>query len=164
MAMVHGRDSGGPRIFETAVAFALHGPISIGLHELPEEFFLVSLARSCCQSFPGEPTHALPPSPETRHIVSVSRRDRILLSSGASISCLLELGRRVRSFTASELRCASSRCVESAVGLDGLPYSLFKVMFLVAERVGEVVQPYLGVGCCPILVETQHRCLHFQAK
>ena len=32
-------------------------------------------------------------------------------------------------FTTSELRCALSRCVESAVGLDGLPCSLFKRMF-----------------------------------
>ena len=32
-------------------------------------------------------------------------------------------------FTTSKLRCALSRCVESAVGLDGLPHSLFKVMF-----------------------------------
>ena len=31
--------------------------------------------------------------------------------------------------TVRELRCALSRCVESAVGLDGFPYSLFKVMF-----------------------------------
>ena len=29
----------------------------------------------------------------------------------------------------NELRCALSRCAESAVGLDGLSCSLFKVMF-----------------------------------
>ena len=72
--------------------------------ELPE-FFVVSLARSCCQSFPGEPTRcrretfdtlSARVSPRRDQIVSVGRRDRILLNSGASISCLLELGRRVR--------------------------------------------------------------------
>ena len=75
-------------------------PFPSDCQELPE-FFLVSLARSCCQSFPGEPrrwfdTLSASVSPETRHIVSVGRRDRILLSSDASISCLLELGRQVR--------------------------------------------------------------------
>ena len=32
-------------------------------------------------------------------------------------------------FKTSELRCALSRCIESAVDFDGLPYSFFKVMF-----------------------------------
>ena len=34
---------------------------------------------------------------------------------------------------------------------------------LVADCVGEV-QLCLGVGCCPILVEAQHRCPHLQAR
>ena len=35
---------------------------------------------------------------------------------------------------------------------------------LVAERVGEVVQPCLDKGHCPIPVEAQHRCHHVQAR
>ena len=59
-------------------------PLPSDCQELPR-FFLVSLARSCCQSFPGEPT-----------CCRQRKFDTLLRQGGASISCLLDLGHRVR--------------------------------------------------------------------
>ena len=150
-------------------------PFPSDCQELPG-FILVSLARSCCQSFPGEPTcwpEGQDPLEQWRqHFMSVGSRS----SSSFDPSFHADIMRRFADlcalppvsgvfdspFPTSELRCALSRCVESAVGLDGLPLlPLQGDVSLVAECVGE---PCLGVGCCPIFVEAQHRCPHFQAR
>ena len=129
------------------------------------EFFLVSLARSCCQSFPGEPTRCRQRSSTHFPPGSVPRPDTLCPLAGGQDPLeqwrqrFMSVGARSSSsfdppfhadvmrkfadlcaippvpgvfdspFTTSELRCALSRCVESAVSLDGLSHSLYKVMF-----------------------------------
>ena len=141
-----------------ATCVARNGPSDC--QELPE-FFLVSLARSCCQNV--RQTFRQGQSPTRPDCVRWPERQDPLeqwrqhfMSIGAR-SSLLPMPRFFDSpFTTSELRCALSRCVESAVCLDGLPLLPFqRDVPLVAERVGEVVQPCLGVGCHPILMETR---------
>ena len=67
------------------------------------------------------------------------------------------------SFSSSELRHALTQCVDSAVGLDGLPYSLFKANFPWWQ---EAILSFLNLtclGCCSFSLDAQYRRACVQA-
>ena len=136
--------------------------------------FLVTVARPCFQSrtFRNEQsrkdqTHCVrwpsggAPLQQWQHSMSVGARS----SSSVDQSFHADMMRRFAGFSisppdagpfaSSQLRRALSRCVESAVGLDGL-----------CSRCSshEVVQTCLNMGHSSISVEAQCGCPHFQAR
>ena len=145
-AMVRGTVSDTLKIHETAVVSSPHGPIFTGesgaarIHSGPS-------GKIVCQSFLHESTRRLqcssphfPSGPVQRrqHVMSVGVRSSSLfdpffhaevMRRFADLSVLPSAAKVFDSLlTTSELR-PLSRCVESVVGLDGLPYSLSKVIF-----------------------------------
>ena len=117
------------RVWWTLECFAMC-VTRIGLSDCQElpEFFLVSLARSCSTDFPPGSVPTRPDCvrwPEGQDPLEQWRQH--FMSVGAR-SSLLPMPRFLDNSQRQSFD-ALSRCVESAVGLDGLPYSLSKRMF-----------------------------------